>query len=234
MSLSCGRDDFQHQNLVFILSSPYASAGAFSVTPENFEKAMVLHAVKRIPKATWTNDRDAFYAPSSELSDELVSDCVIWSAFAPSNNTVSLKDVPYKGQTYRIKNNLYPFLLDEVREWGCALPDLAAQLLTANDDRFLATWLKGRGLSAEARAVVDAARALYRKFYAEILETNWVDYQVRTWDLGLYQVTQSIKGTDVAAEEFAALRAAHEALRAKLLPQVYSLGFLNPDVAYFK
>ena len=31
-----------------------------------------------------------------------------------------------------------------------------------------------------------------------------------------------------------ALRAAHDALRAKLLPQIYSLGFLNPDVEYFK
>ncbi len=30
------------------------------------------------------------------------------------------------------------------------------------------------------------------------------------------------------------LRAAHDALRAKLLPQVYSLGFLNPDVEYFE
>ena len=26
----------------------------------------------------------------------------------------------------------------------------------------------------------------------------------------------------------------HDALRAKLLPQVYSLGFLNPDVEYFE
>ena len=31
-----------------------------------------------------------------------------------------------------------------------------------------------------------------------------------------------------------ALRKAHDALRAKLLPQVYSLGFLNPDVEYVK
>ena len=31
-----------------------------------------------------------------------------------------------------------------------------------------------------------------------------------------------------------ALRAAHDALRAKLLPQVYSLGFLNPDVEYYE
>ncbi len=30
-----------------------------------------------------------------------------------------------------------------------------------------------------------------------------------------------------------ALRLARDALRAKLLPQIYSLGFLNPDVEYF-
>ena len=30
-----------------------------------------------------------------------------------------------------------------------------------------------------------------------------------------------------------ALREAHDALRAKLLPQIYSPGFLNPDVEYF-
>ena len=30
-----------------------------------------------------------------------------------------------------------------------------------------------------------------------------------------------------------ALREAHDVLRAKLLPQIYSLGFLNPDVEYF-
>ena len=30
------------------------------------------------------------------------------------------------------------------------------------------------------------------------------------------------------------LRLAHDTLRAKLLPQIYSLGFLNPDVEYFE
>ena len=44
-SVSSNGDDFQHTNSVFILSAPYANAGAFSVIPENFGKAMVLHAV---------------------------------------------------------------------------------------------------------------------------------------------------------------------------------------------
>ena len=31
----------------------------------------------------------------------------------------------------------------------------------------------------------------------------------------------------------ATLREKHDALRVKLLPQIYTLGFLNPDVEYF-
>ncbi len=226
-------DDFQNQNSVFILSAPYANAGAFSVTPANFERAMVLHAVKKLPKATWTNDRDAFYAPTAEVPKEFVSDCVLWTTFALSNYAVALKDVPYQGKLYQIRNNLFPFLLSEVRQWPCSNPELTAQLLAANEERFLATWLKGRELSPEARAVLAAAKALYRAFYANITQTDWLDARIETWDVGYYQLCKALKATPLAADERAALKAAHEALRAKLLPQVYALGFLNPDVDYF-
>ena len=234
--------------MVFMLSSPYASAGAFSVTPENFEKALVLHAVKRIPKATWTNDKDAFYTPSSKLPDEFVTDCVIWSAFAGSNNCVSLRNIQYKDKAYQIANQMFPFLLEEVRRWPCGHGDIASQLAAANEDRFLAKWLAARDFSTEARAVLDAARALYREFYANITNTPWMDWKIETWDVGYYQIRNAMKSlggsrscaTDGAADAqervppAEALRAAHDALRAKLLPQIYSLGFLNPDVAYFE
>ena len=342
-SVSSNGDDFQHTNSVFILSAPYANAGAFSVTPENFERAMVLHAVKKIPKATWTNDRDAFYAPnvngegllslrgdsesrslgedsknppnlqasktpSSEsnqidLPAEFVADCVVWSAFADSNYAVSLRNVQYQGRVWQIANNLFPFLLEEGRQWPCAHGDIAAQLAAANEDRFLAKWLAERerncsqmtnvtivhksqmaniciggnggnceqlrfvnnqlGLSPASRAVLDAARALYREFYANITRTPWMDWKIETWDVGYYQVRNAMKGllslqgdsesrslgedsrktpdlqnskTPSSESNHAktTLAAAHDALRAKLLLQIYSLGFLNPDVEYFK
>ena len=221
--------------MVFTLSSPYASAGAFSVTPENFEKAMVLHAVKKIPRATWTNDRDAFYAPNAELPAEFITDCVVWSAFADSNNAVSLRNVEYQGRTWQIPNNLYPFLLEEVRRWPCAHGDIAAQLAAANEDRFLAKWLAGKTLSPEASAVLDAARTLYREFYANITRTPWMDWKIETWDVGCYQIRNAMKNLRASASprEENSLRTAHAVLGAKLLPQIYSLGFLNPDVEYF-
>ncbi len=302
-SVSSNGDDFQHTNSVFILSAPYANAGAFSVTPENFEKAMVLHAVKKIPKATWTNDRDAFYAPNGDMSssiplshakfaksakiagseclselsglgvrqkcsatglpDEFVADCVVWSAFADSNYAVSLRNVQYQGRVWQIANQMYPFLLDEVRRWPCGHSDIAAQLAAANEDRFLAKWLaerEGRAcrdrttadatsaslpLSLESSAVLDAARVLYREFYANITHTPWMDWKIETWDVGYYQVRNAMKDitpfylqdsktpSSESNNPLAALRTAHDALRAKLLPQIYTLGFLNPDVEYF-
>ena len=112
------------------------------------------------------------------------------------------------------------------------------------------------GLSPESRAVLAAARVLYREFYANITHMPWMDWKIETWDVGYYQVRNAMK--DIAAvagrppcrkgghagretlpdatgrvPPAEALRAAHDALRAKLLPQVYSLGFLNPDVEYF-
>lgn len=191
-------DDFQNTNACFILSTPYANAGAFSVTAENFERAMILHAVKKIPVATWTNDRDAFYAPKSALGGEFISDCVVWSAFAPSNYTVSLKDVSYKGTTYQIRNNLYPFPFGEVRAWGCPLSDIAAQFAGRDEDRYLARWLKGRTLSSEARAVLDAAQLLYRCFYSEILNTNWVDYRVSPFADKWLHTTNAVAAAQVA------------------------------------
>ena len=86
-------------------------------------------------------------------------------------------------------------------------------------------------LSPEARAVLDAARTLYREFYANLTSTPWMDWKIETWDVGFYQVRNAMK--DVATKGAPSLRIAHDALRAKILPQIYTFGFLNPDVVYF-
>ena len=231
-SLASLGDDMQHANNVFMLSVPYANAGAFSVTPDNFERAMVLHAAKKLPSPTWTNNRDAFYAPTGKLSAEFVLDCVVWSAFAGSNNCAALRNVAYQGGVWQIANQMHPFPLREMRGWELGHDGIASQLAAANEDRFLSKWLSGRKLLAEAEAVLAAARGVYRKFWADIRRTDWLKWKIETWDAGFYQVRNALKG--VGDAELEALRAVHETLRAKLLPQVYALGFLNPDVEYFE
>ena len=49
----------------------------------------------------------------------------------------------------------------------------------------------------------------------------------------LYDSLRGIVHHTVRVPSVEAIRLAHDALRAKLLPQIYSPGFLNPDVDYF-
>ena len=220
----CKCNDFSNQNFTALLSAPYVSAGALSVTPANFEQAMIVHMVRRLPKATWLNDRDQFMQPAQALSREFIGDAVIWSLFAPSNQTVSLRDVEYEGEVWQIRNNFYPFELSEVRGWLCTSPAMRMELFRAHEDRFAALWIKKHRaeLSTEALAVLGAARTLYKQFYASLERLDVLRWKIFNWDAGWYQIRMSLGATvDLSA------------LSAKLLPQIYELGFLRDEVRYF-
>ena len=223
-SLIVKGNEFSNQTYVSILSAPYVSAGAMSVTAENFEQCMIIHMVRRLPKATWLNDRDQFMQPTRELSREFICDAVIWSLFAPSNQTVSLRNVEYEGEVYQIRNNFYPFLLEEVRTWECSSLSMATRLETATEDRFAATWIKNHRdeLSAAAKAILSAARTIYKKFYAELNKLDVTRWKIESWDAGWYQIRMSLNATIDLSE-----------LTKKLEPQIYELGFLRDEVRYF-
>ena len=108
-SLMCKGNDVQNHNYVALLSGPYVSAGALSIVPENFDKAMIVHAVRKNVKKNWLNDRDQFFIPESKPGIAFIRRCVVWNLFADSNNTASLRNVPYKGETYQIINHFFPF-----------------------------------------------------------------------------------------------------------------------------
>jgi len=223
-SFMCVANDFTHQNYTAFLSAPYVSAGAMSITEKNFESAMIVHMVRRLPKATWLNDRDQFMQPTRELSREFIGDAVIWSLFAPSNQTVSLKNVEYEGEIYQIANNFYPFELEEVKSWECTMPAMRMEIFRAAEDRFAAKWIKKHRdeLSTAAISVLEAARTIYKRFYLELERLDVARWKIESWDAGWYQIRMSL-GATLNLEE----------LSAKLLPQVYELGFLRDEVRYF-
>ena len=67
----CKGNDVQNHNYVALLSGPYVSAGALSVVPENFDKAMVVHAVRKNVKKNWLNDRDQFLHARNKIQAQL-------------------------------------------------------------------------------------------------------------------------------------------------------------------
>jgi len=224
-SLMCGGNELEHQNKTCLLSGPYVSAGALSITKENFEKALVVHAVRRLPKRDWTNDRDPLMSPCEPLQDEFIGDCVVWSLFAPSNNTVSLSDIEYKGATYQIANHLFPVRLDELKKWDIHEP-FVRKTLTNASDRFAALWLSDRILSVEAAAVLNSGMDVYKTFYREPCGAGIAKFRISAWDVGWTQVRRALAEKGLGAKEVESFNETFYALSGKLLPQLYSYGFL--------
>lgn len=224
-SLMCKGNDLQNQNFTAILSGPYVSAGAHSITSEIFERSMVVHAVRRLPKATWINDRDQFMQPNSELPVEFVVDCTMWNLFSNSNQTVAMKNVSYNGVVYQIHNQFFPFLISEISKWHIADSDIGITMTTDND-RFVSKWLVDQTLSPEALVLLDLGRAIYRFYFDNLNQLRTTKFKVHTWDAGWWQIRNVLDDAKIADELMAEFKVAHSALRDKLLPQIYQFGFL--------
>jgi hypothetical protein len=225
-SLMCKGNDFQNQNYTALLSGPYVSAGAMSVTPENFEQAMVVHAVRRIPKATWLNDRDQFLQPNKALAQDFINDCVVWSLFANSNNTVAMKNVLYEKETYQIRNHFFPFAVSEIKKWNITDSDIAITLATANDS-FVCNYITNSKLSTEAKLVLDVAKTIYQFYFANLNQMRTNKYKVETYDAGFYQIKNCLKDVDLYKKELLDFNITLNKLRDKILPDLYEYGFIN-------
>lgn len=230
-SVCSNGNDFQHAKYVVMLSSPNASAGAFTVIKENFEKAVTLHAVKKIPKPTWLNDRNQFVIPHTEPSKEFTNDCIVWSLFASSNETTALTNVSYLGNRYQIKNNFFPFRIESLKHWEIKDADIKQQIVK-DENRFVADWLSKNGLSDEAKLVLEKAETVYKLFYANLNQMATKDFKIDTWDAGWYQIRRCLTEHNLATDELKELSKANEKLADKILPQIEEYGFLDKDEVY--
>ena len=231
-SLMCKGNDFANQNYTAILSSPYVSAGALSITAKNFEKAMVIHTVRRLPKATWINDRDQLMQPIEDIfmDKEFVSDCVIWSLFSNSNSTASMSGVKYEEKTYRIRNQLFPFMTSTMKEWEIGNANIKAEIWAKHGERYAAKWLDENCISEQGNKVLHAAQNVYKFFYAHFNEVAWPKYKIHNWDAGWWQIRMALNDAGIAKDELDALYEMHKELGIKILAKIYLYRFIEPDM----
>ncbi|MDR3181382.1 MAG: hypothetical protein LBT89_00430 [Planctomycetaceae bacterium] len=224
-SLMCPGNELQNQQKTAFLSGPQVSAGAFSVTAENFEQAMTVFAARKIPQNNWLNHVDQLMQPNQELPKEFIGDCTLWSLFDNKNQTAALKDVLYRGKVYQVRNHFFPFPVDKIRQWHVADAAIAATLQTA-ENTFVADWLAEQSLSVEASAVLSAAETLYRHFYGHLPELPLSKYKIETWDAGWRQISLALPEcqTHRFIKEFADLHRCRDALKRKILPQLVRFG----------
>jgi hypothetical protein len=214
-------NDLQHSGTLTALFSSVCSQGnGFHVTPENLEKVTVVFAVRRLIKPTWLNDRDQFLQPTGHLTDEFKSDCLMWMLFNGGNLTASANDLEWNGKKWSIVNHFIPYTEEEVDA-----PDRF-------ESDFMVQYLADKTLSAEATAVLDAGRTLWKAYFAHTdVRTVRDQYKLNRPDVGWYQIRNALaernKSGDTAPINFTPFESAYQALTDKLRPQVFSLGFLR-------
>ncbi len=220
-SMICLGNDMQHVvQGTALLSSGFGHAGAFYVTPENLEKAAIVFAVRRLVKPTWLNDRDQFLQPDKAFPQEFADDCFVWMLFNGSNLTAGADGLEWGGKKWSLVNHFVPFTEDEVNAPDRFESDFTARLLAE------------KTLSAEARAVLDAGRELWRAYFSRTMEFSIRErLKLNRADVGWYQVRNALKAYnetgDAVPVSFEAFEAAYRALGDKLRPQVFAYGFLK-------
>ncbi|MFZ2854137.1 MAG: hypothetical protein WAZ34_08500 [Rhodocyclaceae bacterium] len=202
--------------LTALFSSGFGSAGAFFVTPENLWQAAIVFSVRRLIKPTWLNDRDQFLQPTSTLTAEFKSDCLVWMLFNGSNLSAGANGLEWNGKKWSLVNHFIPFTESDVGASGRFESD------------FMSTYLTKLKISKEAKQVMDEGRKLWRKYHATQFEKKIRDEsKLNRPDVGWYQIRKALEANSDDAVDFDQFKAAYDELSQKLRPQVFDYGFLR-------
>jgi len=218
----CNSNDLQSAGtMTALLSSPIGGGHGFYITPENLWQAAVVFTVRRVIKPTWLNDRDQFLQPTSELSDEFKTDCLIWMLFNGSNLSASA-DLEYESKNWEVKNHFVPFT--EI-EMGL---DASSPL----ESRFMVNYLKGLVLSPEASNLMQEGLKLFT-LYHELKLTGGVsrslrdEYRIKSGcSEGWYQIRNILERVEGKGFDNS-LKQARATLTEKLTPLIFEYGFLK-------
>lgn len=226
-SLMCKGNDVQNYNNVALLSGPYVSAGALSITPENFDKAMIVHAVRKNVKKSWLNDRDQFLQPEREPSASFARRCAVWNLFADSNQTASLRDVAYKGNTYQIINHFFPFKTATIKKWETSDSEIVRALKQDDADRFIATWITNQKLDAQCEELLEVAREIYKSFFKNFKNLPTATYKIQHWDAGWWQIKKALVEAGFEKDRFAEIEELKKKVGAKINAEAVELGIVS-------
>lgn len=217
----CKGSDLQNSaTQTALLSSGYCSAGGFLVTEQNLWQAAIVFSVRRLIKPTWMNDRDQFLMASEPLTEEFKNDCLIWMLFNGSNLTAGADGLEWNGKKWSLVNHFIPFNETEVGAKGRFESD------------FMSRYLKAKKLSPESQAILDNGRDLWRAYFAKTdVFAVREEFKLNRPDVGWYQIRNALKKRNEQGEfahiDFGPFEKTYKTLSEKLVPQVYTFGFLR-------
>jgi hypothetical protein len=111
VSVSVGNNLMKSATDVYMLSGKPTHKGArhFDLLPSNWRRAVALYSARKLVAGDWINDKDEYLAPDESLPGyaQWVDDCHVYALLHTSNNCTAMRDVMYKGKSWRIKNHWF-------------------------------------------------------------------------------------------------------------------------------
>jgi len=198
-------NDFQHNNIVRIYSPSKKNVAhdvVFNITSNNIKPASVYFAVRKAIPANWLNDRDQFLHPNDK-----------WEKDTEFQNDCFVFTL------FHNNNNISSKL--GTNHW-----------LPFTENNFIASFIKGLDFSAEALAVFDAGRKLWRYYHSKV-NVNASYYDIREFFQGRNDKGKMNSKSADAKYNFLVkkLREKMKALAKKIEPKIYEYGFLS-NLAY--
>lgn len=237
---------------VFNTSSCSSMANGLSVLGSNWRRAVALYGARKLVKGDWASATDEYLVPNEHMSGYglWVDDCHVYVLLHHQCSNTAMRDVTYKGKSWRIKNHWFWRTRAEAEaalnttKTHQTYRDCKAEptkQATTDDfgivttvepweetgDAYFAHVLPTLTLSPDAQKVLDLLDALWLKSLPmrESYAAGKPDLHLTAWDAGVYQLKHLFR--DLFPQEWAALQAAHRKLADKLRPGVYGFGFLR-------
>ena len=227
-------NDFQHANNLQIVQTGMVyckTNGHFFICRENLVESCIYFSVRHCILPTWLNDRDQFLWPRDSWQEdvEFQHDCL---AYALMDNQIRAQYgtnhwIPYTEYEVDAKEKfsshfMADFLAGKLGREKAETGDLFAGNLDLIPKEPVV-------FSPEARAVLDAGRALWRYYHAQPnANPNAALYDIRLHFQGCKPNGHMNPKSDDAryTELISTLRTALKALAKKIEPKVYEHGFL--------
>lgn len=216
---------------VALFSTGIYKGHGFSVTPENFKRAITLFSSRKLIIPNWLNEKDEYFAPdeNNPIFEQFYIDSIVYSLFNNSSEQSSLSNIRYKGVNWDVKNEFFWMSNREIREIAGNVFNHVISEQYSQKERYIYDLLFGNDmlyekLSDDAKLVIDTATELLKETMVNRETFSTHDNQAYNWDSGYSQLKSLWK--QMFPVKFENFRNYYKNMEDRMRPLVYELGFL--------